>query len=135
MRNASIDPYLRTMIGFADQLANAVNADTGFPPFDLTQSEKNKVTISVATAGFAPEDLSVELDKSILTISGKKTDTPETGKFLHRGIAKRNFARRFTLADDWEVEAADYRNGILTVDLSRNEPETPEPKRIEIRTS
>lgn len=132
MRPTNIEPLLRHMIGFADQFSDAMISNAGYPPFDVESVEPNKVRVSVAAAGFSPDDLKVELDGRKLRISGERKTQGESRTFIHQGIARRAFSRAFTLAEGWEVEGADHAHGVLTVSLIRNVPEKPEPKRIEI---
>lgn len=132
MTNIKQDPFLRTLIGFGDLFSNAVAGADGFPPFDIESVGKGAVRVSVAAAGFSPEDLSVELDGRALLIRGKRAEESEDRKYLHRGIARREFTRKFLLAEGWEVSGASHENGVLTVDLTRRVPEKPETQKFEI---
>lgn len=127
------DSFARSLIGFGD-LMRSFSADATFPPFDVEAESKNRVLVSVAAAGFAPDDLSVELDGRSLVISGKRAQLKNNDErsYIHRGIGRREFTRRFLLAEDWEVEGASHEHGIITVTVVKREPEKPEPQNIVI---
>ena len=127
-------PYFRSTIGF-DQLFNrleqAAEAGNGYPPYNIERSDETHYRISVAVAGFAEKDLSVEVREGLLTVTGKREEA-ETQSYLHQGIAGRAFERRFQLAEHVEVRAAKLENGLLHVDLERVVPEEKKPRRISI---
>lgn len=122
------EPWLGQLLGYIDQQQKL----NGFPPFDVKAFGENETRISVAVAGFAREELSVEVEERDLVISGKKADKADEGRFLHRGIAARDFSRKFHLTDGWEVKGADHQNGILTLSLRRKEPEKGSVQKIDI---
>lgn len=132
MTNVKNDQLLRTLLGFGDLFTNAMAGTAGFPPFDVESVGDSSIRVSVAAAGFSPDDLSVELDGSELVIRGVTGERGEGRKFLHRGIARRDFTRKFLLAEGWEVSGADHEDGVLTVSLTKREPEKPETVKIEI---
>ena len=103
---------------------------SGFPPYNIRKDEDEKYTIEMAVAGFSQEDLEVELKEGVLTIRSKSEN--EEKEYLHRGIAKRTFARSFTLSDDVVVKGADLVNGMLTINLERIVPEEKKSRLIEI---
>jgi len=104
-----------------------------YPPFNIEQSGESGFRISLAVAGFAPDDLSVQVESNQLVIRGRQPEQPER-VYLHRGIAARQFRRVFVLAEGLEVVTAALDNGILTIDLRR--PTTPsEVRTIAIQTS
>jgi HSP20 family molecular chaperone IbpA len=111
-------------------------ASEGYPPYNVEARENGGVRISLAVAGFSPDQLEVTVEGGQLTVAGRRDAPAEGGEraFLHRGIAARGFIRAFVLADGMEVEAATLEHGLLHVDLSRPEPEHP-VKRIPIRTA
>jgi molecular chaperone IbpA len=127
-------PYFRSTVGF-DQLFNrleqAVEAGNGYPPYNIERSDETHYRISVAVAGFAEKDLTVEVRDGVLTVSGKR-DEAEKQSYLHQGIAGRAFERRFQLAEHVEVRAAKLENGLLHIDLERVVPEEKKPRRIAI---
>lgn len=96
----------------------AKSAGDGYPPYNIEQAGPDRLCITLAVAGFAPEDLSVTVEDKQLVIRGKQGEA--TGReFLHRGIAARQFQRSFVLADGIEVTGAELENGLLSVELSR----------------
>jgi HSP20 family molecular chaperone IbpA len=117
------------LLGFNHTLAlieraGRVAADA-YPPYNVEESGEGRIRITLAVAGFAPENLSVTVEENQLTIVGKRepeaTGGPERA-FLHRGIAARGFVRTFVLADGLEVEAAALEDGLLRVDAFRPKP-------------
>jgi molecular chaperone IbpA len=127
-------PYFRSTVGF-DQLFNrleqAVDAGNGYPPYNIERTDETHYRISVAVAGFAEKDLSVEVRDGVLTVVGKREEADKQS-YLHQGIAGRAFERRFQLAEHVEVRAAGLENGLLHVDLERVIPEEKKPRRITI---
>ncbi|MEY4706977.1 MAG: hypothetical protein RJB58_700 [Pseudomonadota bacterium] len=125
-------PFYRSTVGF-DQLLNLLDtsADQGYPPYNIERSDENNYRVSVAVAGFAEKDLSVDVKDRVLTITGKRDDAPKA-TVLHQGIAGRAFERNFQLAEHVEVKAARLENGLLHVDLERIVPEEKKPRRITI---
>jgi molecular chaperone IbpA len=117
----------------ASLLNNSLQADPapGYPPYDIEMLEENKYAITVAVAGFSREELSLEVEKNVLTVRGEKRDKVEK-HYLHRGIANRKFERKFNLADHVEVTGAELANGLLTVQLVKEIPERMKPKTIDI---
>jgi HSP20 family molecular chaperone IbpA len=115
------------LLGF-DQLEQVLekvskHAGDGYPPYNIEHRGENQIRISIAVAGFTPADLEVTVENSQLTIRGKQ-QTAEDANFLHRGIANRQFLRRFVLAEGMEVKGANLLDGLLDIDLVRPVPET-----------
>lgn len=108
-----------------DRAAKA--AAESYPPYNVEQLGESAVRISLAVAGFSPDDLAITIDGRQLTIAGKRENASPDQAFLHRGIAARGFVRSFVLADGLEVESARLEHGLLHVDLLR--PENLEPIR------
>ena len=98
------------------------NAD-GYPPYNIEQIGENRLRITLAVAGFAMDDLQITQEDNQLVIRGRQQDDSEGRIFLHRGIAARQFQRAFVLAEGIEVLGADLKNGLLSIDLARPEPE------------
>ena len=96
----------------------ARSADDGYPPYNIEQTSETGWRIVLAVAGFQPEHLSVTVEDNQLVVAGAQSDD-KTRTFIHRGIATRQFQRRFVLADGIEVVHAGVENGLLTVDLTR----------------
>ena len=110
------------------------DAGQSYPPYNIERSDENHYRITIAVAGFAEKDLSVELHDGVLTISGKREegDKSEGKNVLYQGIAGRAFERRFQLAEHVEVRAAKLENGLLHVELEQIVPEEKKPRRISI---
>ena len=107
-------------------------AAAGYPPYNIERLGENEYRITMAVAGFAQDELRVDVKEQTLAVTGSKKPDDKTRNFLHRGIAARNFERRFQLADHVEVKGADIRDGLLHVDLVRNVPERLKPRTIAI---
>jgi len=115
------------LLGF-DQLEQILdnvskNAGEGFPPYNIEQIDPTTIRISVAVAGFARPDLAISLEANQLIIRGKQSEDSGDKQFLYRGIAARQFVRKFVLADGMEVQDAHMENGLLHVDLVRPQPQ------------
>ena len=91
--------------------------------------------VDIAVAGFRPEELEIEVKENLLTVTGRKAANDEPRRFLHRGLAERNFERRFQLADYVVVTDANLADGLLSISLKRELPEALKPRRIEIGTA
>ena len=137
MRRFDLTPLYRSSIGFdhlasiMDQLAS-VDSDNGFPPYNIERLGENEYRITMAVAGFSSDDLNIEVKESTLSVRGEKHGEVKDREYLHRGIAARNFERRFRLADHVEVTGATLENGFLNVDLKRELPEAMKPRTIAI---
>ncbi|HET6182037.1 MAG TPA: Hsp20 family protein [Acetobacteraceae bacterium] len=129
-------PLFRTAIGFdrlarlMDTAASAAEAPS-YPPYNIEKTGEDAYRLTMAVAGFRPEDLDIVVKDNTLTISGRVQE-PKQGEILYRGIAGRAFERRFVLADHMVVEGADLQNGLLHVALKRVVPEALKPRRIAI---
>jgi molecular chaperone IbpA len=128
-------PLWRSSIGF-DRLFDALDevqrtAEETYPPYNIERLDENSFRISVALAGFSPDEVALTAEHNVLTLEGRKTEK-EDKAFLHRGISNRNFKRQFTLADYVEVKGARFENGLLLIDLQREIPEALKPRRIAI---
>ena len=136
MRSFDFTPYRRSTVGFDrlfDLLETTARAETdAYPPFDIEQEGEDLYRITLAVAGFSPEEIEIVAQSNQLTVSGRKADGAETGRYLHRGIATRAFERRFQLADFVVVENAQFDNGLLRIALKREVPEAMKPRKIAI---
>jgi molecular chaperone IbpA len=105
-----------------------------YPPYNIELLGEDKYRITMAVAGFAKDDVIIEVQENTLKVSGNKEadKSEEERKFLHKGISARNFERKFQLGDNVKVLAADMDNGLLHIDLERVVPEAKKPRRIEI---
>lgn len=135
--NFDFAPYRRSTVGFDrlfDLLETGLRADgtEGYPPFDIVKDSEDSYHITLAAAGFAPGDIEIVAHQNQLVVTGKRSESPDDGQYLHRGIAARPFERRFQLADFVEIRDATHENGLLTISLQRVVPEAMKPRRIEI---
>ncbi|WP_342360951.1 Hsp20 family protein [Terrarubrum flagellatum] len=139
MRSFDLTPFYRSTVGFdrvfsmLDQLSGGDQSQT-YPPYNIERTGENAYRISVAVAGFAEPELSVEIKENALTVKGEKKQSEEKklGEVLYQGIAGRSFERRFQLADHVLVQAAQLENGLLHIDLVREIPEAKKPRLIPI---
>ncbi|ELR1661001.1 heat shock chaperone IbpB [Salmonella enterica] len=134
MRNYDLSPLLRQWIGF-DKLANALQnsgESQSFPPYNIEKSDDNHYRITLALAGFRQEDLDIQLEGTRLTVKGTPEQPENEPKWLHQGLVMQPFSLSFTLAENMEVSGATFTNGLLHINLTRNEPETIPPQRIAI---
>ncbi len=138
MRSLDFSPLYRATVGFdriADLMDRALSTDVGaqtYPPYNIEKTAENGYRISIAVAGFTPEELNVEVKEQTLVIAARKAGEEGQRQYLHRGIATRAFERRFALADHVKVTGATHEHGMLHVDLVRETPEALKPRRIEI---
>jgi molecular chaperone IbpA len=140
MRHFDLTPLYRSTIGF-DRLGSLLDTLTSldgeapsYPPYNIERVGENDYRISMAVAGFGAGDLDIEVKETTLSIRGEKKTEQEDTTFLHRGIASRNFERRFQLADHVVVKGAVLEHGLLHVDLVRELPEAMKPRSIPIAT-
>jgi molecular chaperone IbpA len=138
MRPIDLSPLYRSTVGFdrlfdlIDQVTGVDQAAAGYPPYNIERLGENEYRITMAVAGFAQDELRVDVKEQTLAVTGSKKPDDKTRNFLHRGIAARNFERRFQLADHVEVKGADIQDGLLHIDLVRNVPERLKPRTIAI---
>jgi len=140
MRTIDLTPLYRSTVGFdrmasmLDQVMAGEGAAPGYPPYNIEKTGEDSYRITLAVAGFAEDELGVEVRDQVLTVTAKKRQTEDdrARTYLHRGIAERGFERRFQLADHVRVEGAELVNGLLHVDLRREVPEALRPRTIEI---
>jgi molecular chaperone IbpA len=130
-------PLFRTAIGFdrlarlMDTAASAPEASS-YPPYNIEKTGDDTYRLTMAVAGFRPEELDLVVKDNTMVVSGKVTSEGQKGELLYRGIAGRAFERRFVLADHIVVDGADLQNGLLHVGLKRVVPEALKPRRITI---
>ncbi|NTA59967.1 Hsp20 family protein [Agrobacterium tumefaciens] len=131
-------PLYRSSIGF-DRVFNLLeNAQrtrsiSDWPPYDIIRTSEDSYQISIAVAGFTRDEIDVTFQSNLLTVTGKRQETPTEG-YLHRRIAARPFEHRFELADHVRVSGAELKNGLLSIDLVREIPEALKPRKIDIQT-
>ncbi len=140
MDRFDFSPLFRSSIGF-DRLARLVDSATRFdgaaptyPPYNIESTGEDSYRLTMAVAGFSRDEIDITVQENSLVISGKaqKEDDEVNGRYLHRGIARRAFERRFSLADHIKVSGASMDNGLLHVDLVREVPEEAKPRQIKI---
>jgi molecular chaperone IbpA len=136
MRTIDFSPLYRSVVGF-DRLAQlletaSVDQATGYPPYNIERTDENAYRIEIAVAGFRADELNIEVKENLLTVQGRKAANDAERRFLHRGLAERDFERRFQLADYVIVTDASLADGLLSIALRRELPEALKPRRIEI---
>lgn len=104
-----------------------------YPPYNIREIDEDTRVLELALAGFAKDEIKVEVENRVLTISGEKEKTEEEPKYIHKGIAARKFTKSVTLWEYWEVDSADYNDGILYVVLKREIPEDKKPRQIKVK--
>jgi molecular chaperone IbpA len=141
MDRFDFSPLFRSTIGF-DRLTRMLDAATrvdsaslGYPPYNIEKTGDDAYRLTMAVAGFSPDELDVTVQENVLLVTGKKEEEKKNGGYLHRGIARRGFERRFSLADHMKVTSANLDNGMLHVDLVHEVPEAAKPRTIKISTS
>jgi molecular chaperone IbpA len=138
MRTYDFAPLTRSSVGF-DRLFDLINTnaqrttgqEAGFPPYDITRTGDDHYRITLAVAGYSPDEIAITAQQNLLSVAGNKADK-DNHEYLHRGISAQNFDRQFNLADHVEVTGASYENGFLQIDLVRRIPEAMKPRRIPI---
>ncbi|PZT91473.1 MAG: heat-shock protein [Citromicrobium sp.] len=137
MNRFDTTPYRRSTVGF-DRLFDLMERQArnaggdNYPPFNIERRSEDDYRITLAVAGFRPEDIEITAQQNLLVIQGRKRDEQNDGEMLHVGIANRGFERRFDLADYVRVDQADLQDGLLLIDLVREVPEAMKPKKIAI---
>jgi molecular chaperone IbpA len=134
MNRFDFTPYRRSTVGF-DRLFDLLegqargNGGDNYPPFNIERRGDEAYRITLAVAGFRPDDIDITAQQNLLVIQGRKRDD-SAGQMLHLGIANRGFERRFELADYVRVDNAELADGLLVIDLVREVPEAMKPKKI-----
>jgi molecular chaperone IbpA len=130
-------PLYRSAVGF-DRMAAMLDAaagrdnGTGYPPYNIELVSEDHYLIEIVVAGFRPDELGIEVRDNVLTVQGRKANKEDNRHYLHRGLAERDFERRFQLADHVVVTDARLNDGLLAISLRRELPEQLKPRRIEI---
>jgi len=132
--------FIRRAVGFGNvfndlnTFLSDVNKDSfNYPPHNIVDLGEGKYSIELAVAGFNKDSLDITVSESILTVSTKDQEDKEEHVYLHQGLAKRSFSRKFKLADNIEVTGADLKDGILTINLYKHVPEYMKPRTITIK--
>lgn len=136
--NLNLDPFWRSSVGF-DRVLELMDeslrfqSDNNYPPYNILRTGENSYRISLAVAGFKPEQISVTVQQNTLIVTGREAQKGDHD-YLYYGIAARDFERRFNLADFVEVKEASFEDGLLQIDLVRELPEAMKPRRIDIKS-
>lgn len=138
MRGFDLTPFRRNTVGF-DRLFDLIENNArlqqtdNYPPFNIERLSEDRYRVTLAVAGFKPEEIDITAQQNLLLIAGKKSDAEQDrNAFLHLGIANRNFERRFELADFVRVDDANLADGLLTIELVREVPDAMKPRKIAI---
>jgi molecular chaperone IbpA len=136
MRTFDPTPFWRSTVGFdrlfdmLDQTAQYQANDT-YPPYNIERADDDHYGITLALAGFSPDEITITAEQNVLTVEGSKAQKPET-EYLYQGISARPFRRVFNLAEYVQVKNASFENGLLKIELVREVPEAMKPRRIAI---
>jgi molecular chaperone IbpA len=136
MRTLNLAPLWRSTVGFdrlldlIDESARWVGEDN-YPPYNIERTDEDHYQISLALAGFTPEDIAITAEQNVLTVEGRKAEKGEH-QYLYQGISARPFRRVFNLADYVQVKGASFEGGLLKIELVREVPEAMKPRRIAI---
>jgi molecular chaperone IbpA len=135
MRNFDFTPLWRSTIGF-DRIFDLLDetqrtVEEHYPPYNIERPDEDHYQISLALAGFSPDEIAITAEQNVLTVEGNKADEAERDH-LYRGIWAKRFKRQFNLADYVQVKTAAFDNGLLRIELARELPETMKPRRIPI---
>jgi len=139
MTNYDLSPFWRSTVGF-DRLFSLLEDDSfrmggeqNYPPYNIERTSEDSYEVTLAVAGFTPEEIAITAEQNVLTIEGRKADKAER-HYLYHGISARAFRRQFNLADYVKVTGATFENGLLQISLVREIPEAMKPRRVEIKT-
>lgn len=139
MRTYDLTPLWRSTVGF-DRLLNLIEnpmrwaGEENYPPYDIERTGEDHYQISLAVAGFTPDDITITAQQNMLMVEGRKVEKGEH-EYLYQGISARPFRRVFNLADYVQVKGASFENGLLKIDLMREVPEAMKPRKIAIGTA
>jgi len=136
MRTLDLTPLWRSTVGF-DRLADLLDESTrwvgedNYPPYNIERTGEDHYQVSLALAGFKPDEITITAEQNVLTVEGRKADKGEH-QYLYQGISARPFRRHFNLADYVQVKGASFDGGLLKIELVREIPEAMKPRRIAI---
>ena len=132
MVNINWETYTPYSIGFNEtfqRLEALAGAGTNYPPYNVVNGSDGRTILEVALAGFSREDLKVESERNVLTVSANKAPPDKERKYAHKGISYRTFARNWQMGDDVEVEAVEFKDGLLSIILKKELPEKQKRKK------
>jgi molecular chaperone IbpA len=132
---ASTIGFDRILEKWRDAIEFSTSAAGKYPPYNILETGEDKYSIQIALAGFSREDIEILNDNQYLIVQSveKEKKDPDEVKYLHRGIAERSFSRTWTVAEHVVVDSAVMENGILTINLRMEIPESKKPKKIDIK--
>lgn len=139
MRTFDPTPFWRSTVGF-DRLFDMMNesarwsGEDSYPPYNIERADEDHYRISLALAGFSPDEITITAEQNVLAVEGSKAQKPQT-EYLYQGISSRPFRRVFNLADYVQVKGASFEDGLLKIDLVREVPEAMKPRRITINVN
>lgn len=128
--NRALVGFDRIFDNFESRFANQINQN--YPPYNIIKTGDNSYTVEIAVSGFTTDEITVEVDQDQLIVSGRKSEQETESAYLHRGLAYRDFERRYTLAEHMEVIKAETKNGLLMIEIERKVPEALLPRKIEV---
>jgi molecular chaperone IbpA len=137
MRTYDLSPFWRSSVGFDrlfDLASDTMNDSDNYPLYDIARTGEDQYQISLALAGFSPEEITITAEQSMLTVEGRKA-TKGGHDYLYQGISLRPFRRTFNLAEFVQVKDATFENGMLKIALVREVPEAMKPRRIAIEVA
>ena len=138
MDRFDFSPLFRSTIGFdrltrlVDAATHVDNASLAYPPYNIEKTGEDAYRLTMAVAGFSEDELDITAQENTLLVTGKAKKDEDENRYLHRGIARRAFERRFSLADHIKVVGASLVNGMLHVDLVHEVPEAAKPRKVQI---
>jgi molecular chaperone IbpA len=138
MRTFDPTSFWRSTVGF-DHLFDLLDqsarwtAEDSYPPYNIERTGDDNYRISLALAGFTPDELTITAEQNVLTVEGRKTEKDEH-QYLYQGISARPFRRVFNLADHMQVKGATFEGGLLNIEIVREVPEAMKPRRVAINT-
>jgi molecular chaperone IbpA len=137
MRTFDPTPLWRSTIGF-DRLFDLIDsslgvADDNYPPYNIERAGEDTYHLSLAVAGFSPDEVNVTAEQNMLTVEGRKADQGDH-EYLYQGVSSRPFRRQFSLADYVQVKGASFKDGLLQIELKCELPEAMKPRRIMIES-
>ena len=126
------ETYTPYSIGFNEtfnRLEALAGGGTNYPPYNIVNGSDGRTTLEVALAGFSREDIGVETERNVLTVSARKAPEDKERNYEHKGISYRTFSRNWQMGDDVEVESVDFVDGLLTISLRKELPEKQKRKK------
>lgn len=138
MNSIDLSPFYRSSVGYdrvgalIDNALRGADSTAGYPPYNIEVLDENRYAITLAVAGFKRDNLEITVENGVLTVCGSKGKDVEERRYLHQGIANRPFERRFNLAEYVEVTDAEFSDGMLTISLKKEIPESMKPRSIPI---